>query len=755
MGAAEAVSPSVARRLGRVADWTADAVRLTKADPRGKSGIMSALAADAEEITQGVSSVSLANQPLWPGPVPVWVLSRFERMKRWLLPSDKNWGVWTDWYEDRLFGRTSNQKLEFEWAAIPNEVWNRGPRFINAEIRNLAKKTSPRRRLRSSADVTLPDISNVDDLRRWLADKPHEWVAIIASRIALRAIPALRQILYPYPGDIERDGHRVILPVFRACAAAWAAARDLVAARANGAAGAAAGGVHRAVEAYPPIAANVAASAVDIVTADSIVAADGSLISLAANAADLYATYALQTYVEADKSDSRGYEYSAATDDVWAAVTFDARALESAARPKDLLHFGLWPLGEPLFFDDDYSALANALVRTNVDWRVWTHWYSDRVRGAPVNEELELARTEISNAVWEEGPRVVNAEIGRLLEKYRSDARTAEIPDIPSQGPGPRFRIVDANQVDRAPASEMDNIGNDYRTINQLRPLVQGCVSDLLARLSRNQFPELCAIVERYSAALEPGAGGPTNWGEVWGLGVLLQTAASAAARAIALRLLPPLEDPAKTALDGLLVLYGPLILATSEGAELSAAAQDFALTREQQVVLQAAAKHIAERLRSDHQVITLPAAECVTDAVKAIGGGSHPERGSIYGLATLKNVSIILIGGAAVATPALVGALLGSVVLGAIAGAPFSLLVVEAVKKNSAFNALASQLGANLDKMPDDELLGWLEQRARAWAPLKKFVIINEEPLRKIAELTGELKWMLRYIDFIVGKER
>jgi hypothetical protein len=37
--------------------------------------------------------------------------------------------------------------------------------------------------------------------------------------------------------------------------------------------------------------------------------------------------------------------------------------------------------------------------------------------------------------------------------------------------------------------------------------------------------------------------------------------------------------------------------------------------------------------------------------------------------------------------------------------------------------------------------------------APFRSFVIANEEPLRKIAQATRELTWMLRYIDFVVGK--
>jgi hypothetical protein len=87
--------------------------------------------------------------------------------------------------------------------------------------------------------------------------------------------------------------------------------------------------------------------------------------------------------------------------------------------------------------------------------------------------------------------------------------------------------------------------------------------------------------------------------------------------------------------------------------------------------------------------------------------------------------------------------------------GAPFSFLVGEAVKKSPAFSALATQLGAHLDAMTDADLQGWIEERSRHLAPFRSFVISNEEPLRKIAASTNELKWMLRYIDFVVGKER
>jgi hypothetical protein len=299
----------------------------------------------------------------------------------------------------------------------------------------------------------------------------------------------------------------------------------------------------------------------------------------------------------------------------------------------------------------------------------------------------------------------------------------------------------------------VDEQGNDLRTIAQLKPLVTRCVSEVLARLSRNEFPELIATVQQYGAALNPGPDCGVEWGEVWGLGVMLQNAASSAERQIAQRLLPPLEDPAKTALDSLLTIHGPLILATSEGAELSAKAQGFAMTREQQADLRAASEQVADQLRAHSEVITPRAAASIVEAVGAVGEGNHPERGSVYALATMKNVSIVLVGGAAAATPAVIGALLGVPLIGSIVGAPLSLVVVEAVKKSPAFTSLVTQLGAKLDAMSDLELRAWLEDRSRRLTPFRSFVISNEEPLRKIASSTNELKWMLRYIDFVVGK--
>jgi hypothetical protein len=59
----------------------------------------------------------------------------------------------------------------------------------------------------------------------------------------------------------------------------------------------------------------------------------------------------------------------------------------------------------------------NLLARSE-DWKVWTDWYDARLDGRRANETLEVARATIADEIWEQGPKVVNAEIKRLIEEH-------------------------------------------------------------------------------------------------------------------------------------------------------------------------------------------------------------------------------------------------------------------------------------------------------------------------------------------------
>jgi len=212
----------------------------------------------------------------------------------------------------------------------------------------------------------------------------------------------------------------------------------------------------------------------------------------------------------------------------------------------------------------------------------------------------------------------------------------------------------------------------------------------------------------------------------------MLESAAVAARRQIEDRLQLPLEDAAQSALDSLLTLHGPLILATAEGRELSDEADRMRLTREEQARLRANAQAVAGALQGEKEVIEPLAAELVDKAAGAMTEGIHPERGTVFGTATMKNVTITLVGVAAVSatfgfSPIEAGA---------------ALVGVEALKKSVTFSALTSMLGQNVDRV------------FRVGAAFQRFVAANQEPLRQIAANTGQSGWMLPYIARIVRAE-
>src|SRR2546430_1607173 len=102
----------------------------------------------------------------------------------------------------------------------------------------------------------------------------------------------------------------------------------------------------------------------------------------------------------------------------------------------------------------------------------------------------------------------------------------------------------------------------------------------------------------------------------------MLENAAAAAERHLEDPMWPRLEDSAKTALDSLLALHGPLILATVEGRELADEADRMRLTRDEQARTRVEAKAIADALRSDRAVIESTAANLIESAAINIGEG-------------------------------------------------------------------------------------------------------------------------------------
>jgi len=164
----------------------------------------------------------------------------------------------------------------------------------------------------------------------------------------------------------------------------------------------------------------------------------------------------------------------------------------------------------------------------------------------------------------------------------------------------------------------------------------------------------------------------------------------------------------------------------------LSDEADHIRLTRDEQEKLRADAQAMAGALQQDNQIIERPAAALVAKAAEAMNKGDHPERGTVFGLATMKNVTVTLVGVAAVS------ATFGMNVVEAGA----ALFAIEAVKKSQTFAAVTSMLGQNIDRV------------LRVGSAYRRFVIANQRPLRQIAANTGQSGWMLPHIERIVEVE-
>jgi hypothetical protein len=137
----------------------------------------------------------------------------------------------------------------------------------------------------------------------------------------------------------------------------------------------------------------------------------------------------------------------------------------------------------------------------------------------------------------------------------------------------------------------------------------------------------------------------------------------------------------------------------------------------------------VARELKAATGIIEPPAANVVGDAAEIIGEGPHPERGTAYGIGTVRNVAIGLVG---------VGTVSVAFGIGPVEAAS-AFLAIEALKKSSTLSAVTAMLGANIDRV------------FRIGETYRRFVIENQEPLRRIAANSVQLRWMLPHIERIV----
>jgi hypothetical protein len=580
--------------------------------------------------------------------------------------------------------------------------------------------------------ATEVDFSDSGQAGAWLQRQPPELRMVLAVRAALRVKPLID---VGHHSQVPASG--IVLPVLRACFVAWANVK------------------------YPSRlgrSRSAAAAAAAARAADAVSSADSPLLLYAARYIIPYAAAdAARAAAEAARSNFGVAVYAAtrAAVAIRAAVQADAIAIEQGRTVAEIVAAPLWPGEIPERIAEDWGRLRTWMLKDEANhWDPWVQWY-ERVRdGRPsFGEAFDLAVASLTDAQWNEEPRpaAVNRRIAALLAEH-----TPPEP-IPPQGPGPHFTLGPDLRIALAPPAELDADGNNLARIRQLLPLVRQTAADLAGQLNPNLHPELARIVTQYREALGI-EGEAVAWGLVFGHGVRLQNAASAAGRDIPDRMREPLEDAAQEALDSVLTLHGPLILATKEGRELIEDAERLRLTRDQQAALRDDAQTLARDLKNSPELIEPPAATLAGEAADSIGEGPHPERGTVFGRATVGNILTLLVpagvlGAVHLGASHLVGGGEAGLAAGEAAAAFVGFGAAEIERFRIAAHSLNDDLARTVELAKDqsDLVRAQAVARLRLLTPFRDFITRNEEPLRRIIESTPQLRWARRYIDFIV----
>jgi hypothetical protein len=266
-------------------------------------------------------------------------------------------------------------------------------------------------RVQGQATLTVTFADN-EAVTRWLNGQSDDTAVVFAARAALRVVPAVT--FSPWPGSGRRTTNEIVLRVLRAVAAAWAVAAYPGQRKAlNDAARAALSGLGD-LKAPSPIRAAVYASATATGEAG------------APSRASTVVGYAL------DAVGSKGRE---AFELFLQALATDASLLEERFSAVTLANSKLWPGHAPDWVSEDWGELRAALLGQNENWEVWTEWYDARLAGDLANQEIEITRATIEDAIWQQRPAVVNSHIKELVTEreifqHATEDEPDELPDV-------------------------------------------------------------------------------------------------------------------------------------------------------------------------------------------------------------------------------------------------------------------------------------------------------------------------------------
>lgn len=326
---------------------------------------------------------------------------------------------------------------------------------------------------------------------------------------------------------------------------------------------------------------------------------------------------------------------------MYGATFADIDFLEEGGEVAELVRQPLWLEGKPDWVDAQWAALKTELNPPQDDWDVWTRWYEAVLEGRPTpgGEELDLYRVTLDNeADWKQGPAHVNARI---------KAREKEIagrgpPTIPRDNPGLAWE-VDPVEGLLTPAFHAGDLANrEIDDLERMRPFLLECANDLCTGIAATSSNSVKAILtdraERYRSSVDKPAA-QVSIDEVYYAGVRLRNATAEMRREAEDEGMPREAAQIGEAVNSVLALHGPFVLATERGRQHDENARRDTRTKAHEVAYKLKAIELAESIAQSQGLVTDKGkAELIAVNAEA-GTGPFPERSTAAAEAANSNL--------------------------------------------------------------------------------------------------------------------
>jgi hypothetical protein len=354
--------------------------------------------------------------------------------------------------------------------------------------------------------VRMGQITNQEELKAWLKDKPHKWSVAIALRCALRVLPIATN---PARHNNNEAPSEHIFMMFRALSVS-SASRYLSPDKMKKATRAAGNHLYslqptvgfrsnlfyvlRTSEATVDTssASGSAAEAAELATAAEIATFRGTrsvdAAAYAVGAAGDSDADAIYANANITATTANAAAEASDADAIWQSVTLDADFLESGNSHKALLSQPLWQGTIPTLIAPEIAAMCKTLPCSPDGFGLWLDWYERRLAGAPTGfalppvQDQEMYRRLVAqnDDWWQRKPAEVHAEIQSWLDELTPDKEEAQLETI-------RTRLAIGIKPDfSAPEAESARVAIK-KSIASARPILH----DLLpAQIGHNNPPE-------------------------------------------------------------------------------------------------------------------------------------------------------------------------------------------------------------------------------------------------------------------------